>query len=59
MKDLDKVVAKSFLRSDGPFIRNLDQAFKSFHVEKEAYFGGMFVHNHAHSCLMVHIQRFH
>ena len=53
MKDLDKVVAKSFSRSDGPFVKNLDQALKSFHVEKEAYFGGTFVGNHVHSCLKV------
>ena len=55
MKDLDKVVAKSFSRSDGPFVKNLDQALKSFHVEKEAYFGDTFVGNHVHSCLKVHV----
>jgi hypothetical protein len=54
MKDLDKTVAKSFSKSDGPFVGNLDQARKSFHVEKEAYFGGTFVGNHVDSCLKVH-----
>ena len=54
INELDKVVAKSFSRSDGPFVKNLDQGLKSFHVEKEAYFGGTFVGNHVHSCLKVH-----
>ena len=43
-----------FSRNDGPFVKNLDQARKSFHVEKKAYFGGMFFDNYVHSCLKVH-----
>ena len=48
MKELDK----KFSRSDGPFVKN--QAL-SFHVERQAYYGGTFVGNHVHSCLKVHI----
>ena len=55
MKELDKVVTKKFSRSDGPFVKNLDKALSSFHVERQAYYGGTFVGNHVHSCLKVHI----
>ena len=40
MKELDKAVTKKFSRSDGPFVKNLDQVLSSFHVERQAYYGG-------------------
>ena len=55
MNELDKVVKKKFSRSDGPFVKNLDKVLSSFHVERQAYYGGTFVGNHVHSCLKVHI----
>ena len=51
MKELDKVVNKKFNRSDGPFVKNLDSVLSSFHVERQAYYGGTFVGTHVHSCL--------
>ena len=54
MKELDKVVTKKFSRSDGPLVKNLDQVLSSFHVQRQAYYGGTFVGNHVHSCLKVH-----
>ena len=53
MKDLEKVVDKKFNRSDGPFVKNLDLTLASFHVQRQAYYGGTFVGNHVHSCLKV------
>ena len=53
MQELDKSVKKKFTRSDGPFVRALDQALASFHVERQAYYSGTFVGNHVHSCLKV------
>lgn len=53
MKELDKAIKKQFNRSDGPFVKNLDQTLSSFHVQRQAYYGGTFVGNHVHSCLKV------
>ena len=53
MKELDKVVGKKFPRSDGPFVKCLDSTLSSFHVQRQAYYGGTFVGNHVHSCLKV------
>lgn len=50
---MDKVVKKSFSRSDGPFVSGLDKALASFHVERQAYYSGTFVGNHVHRCLKV------
>ena len=54
MKELDKVVKKSFSRSDGPFVSGLDKALSTFYVERQAYYSGTFVGNHVHRCLKVH-----
>ena len=43
MKDLEKVVDKKFNRSDGPFVKNHDLTLASFHVQRQAYYGGTFV----------------
>ena len=53
MKELDRVVDKKFLRSDGPFVKCLDNVLSSFHVERQAYYSGTFVGNHVHNCLKV------
>ena len=50
---MDKVVNKSFSRSDGPFVCALDKALASFNVERQAYYSGTFVGNHVHRCLKV------
>ena len=42
---------------DGPFIRALDKALASFHVQRQAYYSGAFVGNHVHSTLKV-IQKY-
>ena len=56
MQELDRVVKKKFSRSDGPFVKSLDRVLSSFHVERQAYYGGTFVGNHVHSCLKVSIE---
>ena len=38
---------------DGPFVKALDKALKSFHVDRQPYFGGTFIGNHVHLCLKV------
>ena len=53
MTELDRTLKKKFSRSDGPFVKNLDQTLSSFHVQRQAYYGGTFVGNHVHSCLKV------
>lgn len=46
-------MAKGFKIQDGPFVRTLDTALKSFNVHREAYYGGTFVGNHVHRTLKV------
>ena len=53
MQELDNTIKKTFTRSDGPFVRAIDQALASFHVQRQAYYSGTFVGNHVHSCLKV------
>ena len=43
-----KVTSKEFALHDGPFVKGLDEALQSFKVQRQQYFGGMFVGNHAH-----------
>ena len=40
---------------EGPFNKGLDGALKSFHVQREAYYGGTFVGNHVHRYLKVYM----
>ena len=54
MKELDKVVKKSFSRNDEPFVSGLDKALSTFYVERQAYYSGTFVGNHVHRCLKVY-----
>ncbi len=51
--DLNAQINKGFNKEDGPFIKALDTALKSFKVERQAYYGGTFVGNHVHKCLKV------
>ena len=44
---------RSFTKGDGPFVRGLDTALKSFNVERQAYYSGTFVGNHVHHTLKV------
>ena len=44
---------KGFSLSDGPFIKGLDNALKTFNVHREQYYGGIFVGNHIHKTLQV------
>ena len=53
VQGLDKTIKKTFTRSDGPFVRAIDQALASFNVQRQAYYSGTFVGNHVHSCLKV------
>lgn len=53
ISDLEKVTNKGFDKSEGPFVKALDAALASFHVERQAYYSGTFVGNHVHRCLKV------
>lgn len=46
-------MGKGFSLKDGPFVKDLDEALKSFKVERQAYYGGTFVGNHVHKTLKV------
>ena len=45
---------KGFRLCDGPFVKGLDNALKSFNVHREQYYGGIFVGNHIHRTLKVY-----
>ena len=47
-------IGKGFKMEEGPFNKGLDEALQSFHVQREAYYGGTFVGNHVHKCLKVY-----
>jgi hypothetical protein len=51
---METVTNKGFNKSEGPFVRALDQALAAFHVERQAYYSGTFVGNHVHRCLKVY-----
>lgn len=51
--DLLAQISKGFSLEDGPFVKALDSALKSFKVERQAYYGGTFVGNHVHKTLKV------
>eukprot|EP00731_Ephydatia_muelleri_P009450 Em0005g36a len=38
-----KVTSKEFALHDGPFVKGLDEALQSFKVQRQQYFGGVFV----------------
>ena len=50
-----KITNKEFAAHDGPFVQGLDNAFQSFGVHRQQYFGGTFVGNHIHKALKVRI----
>ena len=50
---IDKDVQKEFVKSQGPFVKGLDQALDSFNVHWQAYYSGTFVGNHVHASLKV------
>ena len=53
IKSLEGVIKKGFTMSDGPFVKGLDNALKTFNVHRQQYYGGIFVGNHI---LQVHIK---
>lgn len=53
IKSLKATVEKGFRSTDGPFVKGLDNALKSFNVHREQYYGGIFVGNHIHRTLQV------
>lgn len=53
ISDLEKVAHKGFDKSEGSFVKALDTALASFHVERQAYYSGTFIGNHVHRCLKV------
>ncbi|KAL5479309.1 hypothetical protein EMCRGX_G022812 [Ephydatia muelleri] len=46
-----KVTSKEFALHDDPFVKGLDEALQSFKVQRQQYFGGVFVGNHIHKTL--------
>eukprot|EP00731_Ephydatia_muelleri_P022157 Em0014g748a len=48
-----KVTSKESALHDGPFVKGLDEALQSFKVQRQQYFGGVFVGNHIHKTLQV------
>ena len=51
--ELTGQIKKGFNNSDGPFVKALDDALKSFKVKRQAYYGGTFVGNHVHKTLKI------
>ena len=47
-----KVTSKEFALHDDPFVKGLDEALQSFKVQRQQYFGGVFVGNHIHKTLL-------
>ena len=54
VKEEREKVRKGFTPEEGPFVRALDEALSSFNVQRQAYYGGMFVGNHVHRTLQVY-----
>ncbi|KAL5502268.1 hypothetical protein EMCRGX_G009014 [Ephydatia muelleri] len=48
---ITKVTSKEFVLHDGPFVKGLDEALQSFKVQRQQYFGDVFVGNHIHKTL--------
>ena len=42
---VDKRLEKDFHKNEGPFVKALDTALASFHVQRQAYYSGTFVGN--------------
>lgn len=49
----EALVSKGFEKSEGSFVKALDEALAVFHVERQAYYSGTFIGNHVHRCLLV------
>ena len=47
---LEAKVKKGFSLTDGPFVKDLENAFN---VHRQQYYGGIFVGNHIHKTLKV------
>ena len=48
-----KVTSKEFALHDDPFVKGLDEVLQSFKVQRQQYFGGVFVGNHIHKTLII------
>ena len=53
MDKLEDDLLKEFRMEEGPFVKALDTAIKSFNVQRQAYYSGTFVGNHVHQTLKV------
>ena len=52
---LEETLNKGFHKEEGPFVKGLEQALASFHVQRQAYYYGTYVGNHVHRALQVHV----
>lgn len=52
-EQLQGVLSKMFKMEDGPFVKMLDSALQTFHLQRQAYYSGTFVGNHVHRSLKV------
>ena len=46
-------VKRGYSEKEGPFVKTLDNALRSFGVQRQQYFGGAFIGNHVHKALKV------
>ncbi len=53
MTTLESAALKKFPNETGPFVKGLDNALKSFNVDRTPYYGGTFIGNHVHRSLKV------
>ena len=54
MERQTQITQDNITSEDGPVVRGLDEALKSFNVERQAYWSGAFVGNHVHRTLKVY-----
>lgn len=52
---LESTLNVGFHKEEGPFVKGLEDALASFHVQRQAYYSGTFVGNHVHRTLKVHV----
>ena len=56
---LETTLELGFHKEEGPFVKALDKALASFHVQRQAYYSGTFVGNHVHRTLKVDVHVHH
>ena len=50
---LEATLNAGFHKEEGPFVKGLEDALASFHVQRQAYYSGTFVGNHVQRALKV------